>query len=467
MDVTSVAPAMKEAVDTFLQRIYEDSAEVVNDIIKADGFTVPDVNRRFARFVAVTRPAMSGAKTNFNGGALPLPAGISTLAYFCGYIPFATAAGLSLEELQTSQGKNSVVDAKKEIFGRAANTYAVWRDIFFHQDGSGILAGGQGGSTTNGTTTMTFAAAADTYGVGRLCQGMTVEVYDTTLATRRVPATANSLLIITNINYSTKTITFNQSVTSLTAGDVVVIPGLQDPDSNFSVGYSGATPGPSSFNVAYPTSSSAGVTGDGFRHGLPYVLDNTSSHYFYTVLKSSVPELTPTVVDASGGGAAAKFSFTFLNTLTILSQRRRNSEALEDWKGLCEGAQYIGAYNAGFTFNTGLIEGNFGPIKDLSPSDIRYKDSFMLCGVPFRKDKRMDKSQMWLVNPKNCGEAVASKLGLIDLQDGRNGVYEGRNASGQVITTTMMFMGDMTDFVYRDPAVFGAITGLEVPASVA
>jgi hypothetical protein len=103
---------------------------------------------------------------------------------------------------------------------------------------------------------MTFAGAGDTLGIGRLREGMAVNVWNTAGNTKRVSNPTPT--IIDHIDYSGKVVYLQGTTAGLIAGDVLAVANLTSDTSltSFSSAWPGTpgTPGP--------------LSGDTWRHGM-------------------------------------------------------------------------------------------------------------------------------------------------------------------------------------------------------
>lgn len=459
-DVLEIVAQQREAVDSVLQELYDSSDELFRNYVKGDAFVIEDVNRRFARLGAITRPARVGGKYSMNDGPLPFGGGVKAAAFFVGYFPFAMGFKLTEEEILTGTGSGNIGDIVKETFGKSMDNYKVIEDIIGHQSGDGILAGAAGGSTVSGGNTMTFSGASDRRRADMLVEGLGVEVYSSDLATRRVPADINKPIVVETVDHNSATVVLSQTLTGLANGDVIAFAGLKSPDSNFFFGFGGASPELSSFQSGYPTSAQLGVTGDAFRHGLPYMVEHDGSKYFYGVLRSALPQIRPVFHNA---GTAA-FQFDMVTLLLGLAQIKRGSSSMKGMIGCAHPAQFHAAHKAGQAFASMLVNGpKWGPSADLGPSNVAYDQTFDLVGTKTYKDKRVPRDEIWFIDPSHIGRAQNKKVGLHSMKDNRGGIYESRDSGGRVKSSVTLYISDSMDYVARDIGIFCRLFNLGVP----
>lgn len=464
--VITLTPAQIEPMNKTLQELTSLGGDIEGKLVKAQAPEI-EANNRPARIPFLTRHSMGGSKFSPDGGNLPFGQAVATAAYFGGHIPYAHSAQLTMA--QRDMNVLSTVDANKEVFGRQAEMINVKHDIMFHGDGSGILAGAAGGSTTANVTdggvtktTYTFASASDFVGIVNMVEGLPVEIFASDLTTRRVPASGTDTTIVEKIDWFTNTITLNQEITAPAAGDLFAWPGLLAPSTGFVAGYSGAST-LSSFNSAYPTGptvAATGFTGDPFRHGYQYALNTDATSYFFSVQRSTYPILSPNALSVGG-------SFQYIQMLMLLSQiqfrRPSNADTLAH-VGLISPEQFIAAFDAG----QGVVESmktvgdRFGKTVDATPENSKYSDTVSICGITCYKDRRAKKNQIALLLPDKIGKVVGKKLEIYN-PSGGNGFSALPSTTGTLSTNIAMWMTDSWDYMYYDPGSFGVLNDLTVP----
>ena len=465
--VITLTPAQIEPMNKTIQELTSIGGDIEGKLVKGSG---PEIegNNRPARIPFLTRHSMGGSKFSPDGGDLPFGLAVGTAAYFGGHIPYAHSAQLTLA--QRDMNNLSTVDANKEVFGRQAEMINVKHDIMFHGDGSGILAGAAGGSTTANIvesgvtkTTYTFASASDFIGVVNMVEGLPVEVVASNLSTRRAPASGTDITYVEKINWFTNTVTLNQEITGASAGDVFAWPGLFAPTGSFVAGYSGAAT-LSSFNSAYPTGPTAaatGFTGDPFRHGYQYALNTDPTSYFFSVQRSTYPILSPNSLSVGG-------AFQYIQMLMLLSQiqYRRPSQADSlNHVGLLSPEQFIAAFDAGTAVTETMrsISDQYGKTPDMTPDNRKYSDSVIINGITCYKDRRAKKNQIVLLLPDKIGKVVGKKLEIYNPAGG-NGFMALPSTNGTISTNIAMWMTDSWDYMYYDPGSFGILDNLTVPS---
>jgi hypothetical protein len=324
--------------------------------------------------------------------------------------------------------------------------------VTFHQSGNGILTNSSSSVVGGANATMTFASATDFLGINMLFQGMTVDVWNSAGTTKRAPATAAPIEILA-LDQDSKTVTLNQDVTGLTAGDIITFQGLD-------------TYGPASLltgQSGYPGSvgaASAGIGGDSWRHGFKYFTDPTNSRYFYSRQLSAIPELIPSRVNASG-------PLQWEHVLRVnakIRQKRPNKELWRELTGIAHDAQRASVFLMGMGISQTLVNGpEYGVSKDLIPSNQGAKDEFNYGGVPHLISTRQSRDVIDYLNFGKIGRAEAFETGPFSIE-GRN-YFEGRNSSGNLMTYMDWGLVSAYDNVCFDSGCFGRIDTLDLPTT--
>ncbi len=439
------AAAQLEVVKGDLEKIFEQSDQIAGRVKKS--LKAQTISRYFWRMPFKQWPGGNFAKVSMEGGTMPTGTGMKLGYLQAGYFSSVLAFRINQEQIDTSQNSSqSVVNVLSETLASAMVEAQVLDDIAFHTDGTGVLTNGASAGTA--TATAYFADTTDFLGVNNLREGMCVEVWDAALTTIRAAATAVPI-IITAIDYESKIVTFDQTVTALAATDRLVFRG--------GAAYGSVTP--ASFSATYPVTGAAGVGGDSFRHGFPYMTDVTSSNYLYGKLKSTYPQLQPVAINAAGN----PLEWDHAHRLIAKIQRKRDGDAWKGLFGIAHMAQRAAVFNLGMASSTKLVTGaQFGQSVNLLPSNIGYSDEFDFGGIPMVTSKRQDRSRLDFINPNKIGRAQLYDTKFLDLGTGRT-VFEGRASSGSPAAYLEFFVGQSYDYACFDPGTFGRIYNLALP----
>lgn len=451
VSVTDVVSAQIERVRNKLQPIFESSSEVSGMIKKAGGDKI-EVSRYLYRIPLQQYRGGNFHKYSTDGGTLGIGTGMLITSLTAGYITTVRSYRVTDEEKDTSATTaQSVVNVFQKTLADAMTEAQIDDDITLHTDGTGILTGQS--SASNGSTTLTFANATDTLGINRLREGMTVDAWDATGATKRVPGAGTAPTFISSIDYTNKIVTLSQSIASLSSTDILAFPGLD-------------VYGPStltSFSSTWPaggTTNGPGLTGDSFRHGIYYANDTTTSNYYLGKLKSTIPQLLANRVNATSS------VFTFGMVLQGLDSvtQRRDKEATRGLKGICHMKQRQQIFQIGVNIsNIYLRPGESGgKMSDMMPSNIEYTDSFDLCGIPTMLSKRQYNDRIDFINPSLWGRAQTHDIRFKNV--GGKTVFEVRGSDGTISASTEFHIEQAFDFVDYDPGVGFFIDTLAVPS---
>ncbi len=451
VSVTDVVAAQIERVRQKLQPIFESSSELAGLIKKAGGDKV-EVSRYLYRIPLQQYRGGNFHKYSADGGTLGIGTGMAITSLQAGYITTVRSYRVTDEERDTSAtSAQSVVNVFQKTLADAMTEAQIDDDVTLHTDGTGELT--LASSATNGTTTLTFAGASDTLGVNRLREGMCVDAWDATGATKRVPTSGTAPTFITAIDYAGKVVTLSQSIASLTATDLLAFPNLDV------YGPAALT----SFSSTWPAgglTNGPGLTGDSFRHGIYYANDATSSNYYLGKLKSTIPQLLASTVSASG----AVFSFGLVLQVLDQLQQRRDKEITKGLRGVAHMKQRQQIFQIGINISNIFLKpgDSQGTMPDLMPKNIGYTDMFYLCGVPTIVDKRQYNDRIDLINPALYGRAETHPIRFKTVS-GKN-VFEVRGSDGTISASSEFHIEQAFDFVDYDSGGGGFVSNLAVPS---
>lgn len=455
-DVLNTVAAQLEVVLPEIQQIYEESDELYGRVRRTA--QVQQISRYLFRI-----PLMKGAggntqKVSGNGGTGgSLGHGTSMVLDYllAGYFYSNTIFQLTEEQIDTSASQTqSVVDVMSKQMSVGLREVQIMDDIAFHTTGTGILTNPSSATTNSTNATMTFASPTDTLNVNMLREYMCVDVWDSTGATQRVAGTG-APIIITAIDYDAKVVTLNQTVTSLTTGDILAIRNLN-------------VYGPSTlttFNSTYPGTQggapTGGIGGDSFRHGFPYMTDTNSANYFYGKLKSSVPQLNPVAVNANNNTLQWEHGLRIISKI----QQKRSKEDWMALTGIAHMTQRASVFELGTSLSQKMFtEGNanFGTSFDNTPTNKGYTEEYMFAGIPCMLSKRQDRSRVDFINFNKLGRAQVRDIDYY--KPGGQIIHPGRGSDGTLQTFVEWSWILAYDNVCFDNGAFGRISSLAPPS---
>lgn len=442
-----VLQAQIEKVRNKLQVYFETSDQISGVIGRAA--EVETISRKLYRIPIMLYRGGAYQKFNADAGDMGSGTGMKINALTAGYVYSDYVVEVSLDAIETtSKPGQAVVNVFAKQLAEAMTEMKCYDDICFHGNGTGMLTGGSsayGSAAWAGGDTFTFAAAGDTLGVGRVREGMAVNVWNGAGSTKRV--TNPTPLIIDHIDYSGRVVYLQGTVTGGLAGDVLAVANLTSDTAltSFSASWPGTpgTPGP--------------LSGDTWRHGMYYANDATPTNYYLGQLKSNITQLLPARVNASSS------ALTFAMGLQMLDQivQRRDADVTKGMMGVAHMSQRAAVHALGIA----ISEWHRGPrdaMIDIMPSNIGYDQTFVFCGVKCYLSKREDRARFDFLVPKVWGRAQLHDTKFHEV--GGKTVFESRTATGTLKAAQHFIITQAYDFVCYDPGCQGYIDNLTLPA---
>lgn len=387
-------------------------------------------------------------------GTLPPGTQLNQATLQAGY--FTAYLGFRLTEEQTMivGPTQAITDVAARQIAKAMVAQMAYDDVTFAQSGTGILTNSSSAVTNTTNATMTFASSTDSLGVNLLFEGMCVSVWDATGATERVATTGNPIQIIA-IDFDSKVVTFDQQVTSLTSTDIIAFRQMAIYGPTTLTSFSSTYPGTA------PASTAGGIGGDSFRHGYPYMTDTTSSNYFYSKLKSTIPQLNPVRVNANNDTLQWEQG---LRLVAKIKQKRPQKELWKQIEGIAHGTQKAAAFELGMSISQKLMSGpEFGTSLDLVPSNQANADQFNFAGITCNESTRQDRSRIDFIIFDKIGRAEIAEQGPYTV--GGKTQFEVRDpTSGMPQTAFDWFWGSYYENVCFDNGAFARIDSLSNPS---
>lgn len=428
--------------------LYEMSDQVAGNIRKAGADRV-NISRYLYRMPIEQYLGGNFHKINMDGGSMGIGTGLKNSYLTAGFIATARSYRVT-DEQQSTTGTNtqSTINVLQRTLSKAVRQAQIDDDITLHTDGTGKLTNAS--SATNGTTTLTFANTTDTLGINRLKEGMTVDIWDTTGATKRAPSSGTAPTTITNIDYSNKVVTLSQTIASLTSTDLLAFPNLDIYGPSALTSFSSTWPGGA-------LTTGAGLTGDSFRHGMYYANDNTTSNYYLGRLKSTISQLLPSFVDGQSG------TLTFDMVLKGLDQllQRRDTTATKGLKGVYHMKQRRSLFGQGVNVSNWNRGQASDKMPDLMPSNVDYDSTFDTCGVPCIISKRQYEDRVDYLNFKLWGRVQTKDPDFKKI--GSENIFAVRSSDGTMNTEIEFHWVSEFDYACFDPGCGFYASSLLVP----
>lgn len=441
--VTDVVSPQLEKVEKKLQILFDSNEGTVSKLI-GKGSKEITISRYLYRIPFMQYRGGSYAKVNNDGGARPTGTGMKLSKFTAGYLTSNYGIQVTQEQEQTTAtSEQATVNVFDRQVAEAMLGCRQYGEVELFTDGTGVLTGA---SSASAASSLTFATASDAIGITRLFEGMQVDVWDTTLATKRATGSGLSPTII-SINYASKLVTFDTTITGVTTTDKIAIAGLDAYGPSSLTSFSSTWPGGGLTNAA-------GLTGDSWRHGIPYANDATASNYYLGVIKSTVPQLLAANV------AAASANLTYEMGLRVRDQLIQKRDG-----SVNDSSVWIGNMSQRRTLASDFMNiSNFprsgnAKMPDKLPSNTEYSSEIEYAGRPFITSKRQPLDRLDLITPSNWFKTQSSEIGFAKTRDGRR-FFEGRNSSGAVLTYQQAWIQAAYDTGTYDPGIGGFISGL-------
>lgn len=379
-----------------------------------------------------------------NSGTFSTGTGPVFSHFTAGYIYSHVAHKISQEQIDTSQSSEVArVNVLTELLGDVTKVLNQHDNVWLFNDGTGVLTNGS--DTKPSSTTLTFNGATDGIKTNRLFMGMQVDVWDSGLTSKR----ANGPFIITAIDESTKTVTFSAAPTTLTAGDIITVVGLD------SYGPAGPTTGSSTWPGG-GTSSADGLTGDSWMHGLEYV-NNITKSYFLGKATASYPQLVPQYENASASSALTYEHGESLKNKLIQSR----PDVVGKLMFVMHQDRRLDLQIAGISLKRDMVGPN-PKLQDLMPGN-EYGEVFPFCGQPAFVSSCADRKRVDGFVKGNWTRTEAKPAGFHKNPGNGQYFFESRNGEGAITNSWNLYTTQAKDWVCEDPGAGGFIYGL--PAS--
>lgn len=455
-DILNTVASQLEVVLPEIQEINAVDNDQLYGRVKATN-KVEKISRYLLRWVLEQYIGGNFAKVSANGGTpgvMPPGTQIKQTYLLAGYFTSAVGFRLTDEQTKVVDSQQAIVDIASRQMAKAVIAQQAYDDVTFAQDGTGILTNSSSAITNSVAATMTFAASTDTLNVNLLFEGMCVDVWDSTGATKRVPGTGAPLQIV-SIDYEAKTVTFDQTITSLTQGDIIALQAMTVYGPSTLVSYQSGYPG------TQGGSPSGGIGGDSFRHGYRYFTNTNSSNYFYGKQKSTIPQLNPVRINAQNDSLQWEHG---LRLIAKIQQKRPQKEMWQNLEGIAHTTQKAAAFELGMSISQKLMTGtSFGESLDLTPTNKANAEQFMFAGIPCNQSTRQDRGSIDFIIFDKIGRAEAAEMGPYVV--GGKTQFEVRDTvTGLPMTAFDWWFQSYYENVCFEPGAFGRIDNLAPPS---
>lgn len=318
-----------------------------------------------------------------------------------------------LVEWATNNDRKAVQNAVRRLTATALTELQRQLDAQLQGDGTGSVGTIDTVSTAAGVDTYLLTAE---FGARLVRYGQTVQVFDATLATLRGKG------VITSWDVANNTIDVTPAVTGAIATDILVVDGIDSPNSL-----------PAIFGVAYQHNSSAVGSWLGFN-------------------RATTPEIRSNRVNAGNSALSLPLPRLAINAIgnRVGMDNNFNPQA---WQHPCQ----MQAYE---DIGQGVILIN-KQAKD-EGLDLYFNDNMQLAGAPAKKNYNWNKTRIDFVSPQIWGAGEIMPIGFYKT-DGRS-IFEIRSSSGGVVASDIFYMVNGRQYFVNNPAGTAYISDLAIPA---
>lgn len=321
----------------------------------------------------------------------------------------------------TATNEQAVANVFREQLKKTIKEVQHYFDTDCHQSGNGVLATGAGtGAPAN---TNPVYNLEPNFGAQRLRYNQPVDVYDTTLVTKK-----GTGLRVAAYDLVNKTVTLTGTVGGAGAvnTDVLAVNGMS------------------------PTLA----TGS-YSNGIYTYNSSATSGFTNNVDRSKVVEIvTPNV---AAGTQLLNPNFGLLLKDQVIA--RRDQENISNFRGIAHMAQRAAWYDVGI----GISEwhrGSSDKMIDVTPKDTDYDTTFQMTGVTHLISKKQDRSRIDWVKPSMWARLLLFEPKWHESPDGKR-FFEVRSAStGNVVSGWQEFLLVAENLGNCDPGLGGFVSGL-------
>lgn len=359
-----------------------------------------------------------------------LGGGTSTLLNFMSFGYFPDVLGVEISSLaaeSTATSEQAVLNVVKYQLKMAIKTMQVYYDTGIHQDGTGVIATANGTGATPSGTNPTYILEPN-FGPQRLRYNQPVDIYDSTLATKRNAATVR----VASFDYGAKTVSLTGTVTTPSTTDRLAFRGMA---ATLAVG--------------------------SWRNGL-YTFNNSATSGFTGGLdRAVVTELVPSSVNASSSGTAQALVPAMPLLLNDLRTQRRDEDVLSGTKGISHMSQRAAWYLQGQVISN-WFRGAQDKMIDLVPGPTKGSTTFDMADITYMISKKQDRSRVELFVPNTWCRVLLHDLKYHETPDGRKFFELRSTTTGNPKAGFQFYMVGAENIVCVDPASGGFIGGLAI-----
>jgi hypothetical protein len=314
----------------------------------------------------------------------------------------------------TDSNRKAVTSGVKRITASALDELRRQLDAQMMGSGNGVLGTVTTDTPASGENVVTMTT--DGFGANLVRFGQTVQVYNSTLATKRGEGE------ITFWDKENKTININPQIAGVTGTDLIVVDGIAAPAT---------LPG---------------------LYGVRYHHSNASTGTWLGFSRSTTPEVRSNRVNGASSALSLPLPRLALNKV---GNRVGIDESMKvtAWMHPAQKAAYE---------EIGQLITTIHKKPSDEPLNLYFSDNMQLAGAPVRCSYQWDKTVIDFVVDSMWGRAEMLPVGFYTT-DGRR-LFEVRGASGGVATAELFYLVCGMQFFVRNPAGTAYIDSLAVPA---
>lgn len=318
-------------------------------------------------------------------------------------------------EWSTDEARKAVLNTFRHLLAKSMKEFRRNVDSACMTAGNGVLANpnvvSAGGGTAGGD--LWTIPATDGYGVRLLRHGMSVGVYDSTLATKRGEAEINFL------DLENRQVSTFPAIAGVASTDKLVVSGL--------------------------SAAPVGI------FGVPYHHNNSTSGTWLGFTRSATPEIVANAVNAAGA-LALPFARLALNKIG----NRVGIDNIPKVTAMMHPCQKQ-AYEE---------LGQLASIIQKQPKeealDMYFGDNMQLAGAPIKTSFSWDKTRIDFINQEVWGRAELKPAGFYEV-DGQK-IFPLRGASGGLAAAMIFYIVCSFNLFVNNPAACSFIYGLTIPS---
>jgi len=286
--------------------------------------------------------------------------------------------------------------------------------------GSGVL--GTISNVSTGSGVDTYEMKTDGFGARLLRYGMSYNVYNAALTTKRDPATAPTVEPEVTFYDGPNKIIKGKEVTGAVATDKIVASGLS------------ATPPVSMYGVPYHHSDASTGTWLGFDRG-------------------TTPEIRGNRATASGGAFQLPLPRLAMNKIGDRAGLAKMKK-LQAWMHPCQ----VQAYEA-----LGMLITRINTSGEGKGLDLYFGGAMQMAGAPVKKHFSWDKTRIDFIDNAIWGRCVMKEASFYKAPGGKDRIFEVRGTSGGVVASNLFYLVAAFNLFVKNPVATTYVDALAVP----